>query len=133
MATKEDDFRERFVAVMKELREVGDTDHEAMFLIGSLASTLMKKKNAPSWPAFKSNMLSSEHSMLLWDFEKQGNKFHKEGKRKHAYAVQVLAMSVVAPTQTDPDVATGNKLLDQYIARMVAAFRKAEAMTPKPH
>lgn len=133
MATKEEDFKERFVAVMRELREVGDTDHEAMFLIGSLASTLMKKKNAPSWPKFKADLPGSEHSLLLNDFEKQGNKFHRDGKRKHAYAVQVLAMSVVADKQVDRDVATGNKLLDQYIGRMVAAFRKAEAITPKPH
>lgn len=133
MATKEDDFRERFVAVMKDLRDNGETDQEAMFLIGSLASTLMKKSNAPSWPAFKSNLKAAEHSMLLWDFEKQGNKFHKDGKRKHAFAVQVLAMSVIAPTQTHRDVVEGNKLLDQYIARLVRAFRKAEEMTPKPN
>lgn len=133
MATKEEDFRERFVAVMKDLHENGQTDQEAMFLIGSLASTLMKKGNSPSWPAFKSNLKTSEHSMLLWDLEKQGNKFHKDGKRKHAFAVQVLAMSVVADSQTHRDVTEGNKLLNQYIGRLVQAFRKAEAMTPKPN
>lgn len=133
MATKEDDFRERFVAVMKDLRENGESDQEAMFLIGSLASTLMKRTNAPSWPAYKSNLQPVDYSLLISDFEKQGNKFHKDGKRKHAFAVQVLAMSVVANTQTHRDVTEGNKLLDQYIASLVRAFRKAEEMTPKPH
>lgn len=129
MATKEEDFKERFVAVMKELREVGDTDHEAMFLIGSLASNLMKKKNAPSWHRFKADLPGSEHALLLHDFEKQGNKFHRDGKRKHAYAVQVLAMSVVAPSQTDKDVLSGNKILDGLINGLVTVFRKAEAAT----
>ncbi len=133
MATKEDDFRERFVAVMKDLHENGESDQEAMYLIGSLASLLMAKANAPSWPAFKSNLKPVDYSLLLSDLEKQGNKFHKDGKRKHAFAVQVLALSVVAPTQVHRDVTAGNKLLDQYIARLVRVFRKAEEMTPKPH
>lgn len=133
MATKEDDFRERFVAVMKDLHENGESDQEAMFFVGSLASTLMKRDNSPSWPAFKSNLKPVDYSLLLSDFEKQGNKFHRDGKRKHAYAVQLLAMSVVAMTQTHRDVTEGNKLLDQYIARLVRAFRKAEAMTTKPN
>lgn len=132
MATKEDDFRERFVAVMRDLHE-NQSDQEAMFLIGSLASTLMKKQNAPSWPAFKSNLKPVDYSLLLSDFEKSGNKFHKDGKRKHAYAVQLLAMSVIADSQTHRDVTEGNKLLNQYIGRLVAAYRKAEAMTPKPN
>lgn len=133
MATKEEDFKERFVAVMKDLREAGENDQEAMFLIGSLASRLMTRTNAPSWPAFKSGLKSVDYALLLSDFEKQGNQFHRDGKRKHAYAVQLLAMSVIAPSQRDTDIAVGNSLLDQYIGRLVAAFRKAEQITPKPH
>jgi hypothetical protein len=133
MATKEDDFRERFVAVMKDLHANGETDQEAMFLIGSLASTLMKRNDSPSWPAFKATLKPVDYSLLLSDLEKQGNKFHKDGKRKHAFAVQVLALSVIAPTQAHRDVTEGNKLLDQYVARLVRAFRKAETMTPKPN
>ena len=133
MATKEEEFRERFVAVMKDLHENGQPDQEAMFLIGSLASTLMKRGNSPSWPTFKSTLKPVDYSLLLSDLEKQGNKFHKDGKRKHAFAVQVLAMSVVADSQTHRDVTEGNKLLNQYIAGLVRAFRKAESMTPKPN
>lgn len=133
MATKEEDFRERFVAMMQDLHANGGKDQEAMFLIGSLASRLMDRTSAKSWTTFKSTLGSYDRSALITDFEKQGNKFHKDGKSKHAYAVQVLAMSVIAPSQADEDVLTGNKILDSVINRLVAAFRKAEAATPKPN
>lgn len=133
MATKEEDFRERFVAMMQDLHANGGKDQEAMFLIGSLASRLMDKTGAKSWATFKSTLGSYDRSVLLTDFETQGNKFHNDGKRKHAYAVQVLAMSVIAPSQTDEDVLSGNKILDSIVNRLVTVFRKAEAATPKPH
>ena len=88
MATKEEDFRERFVAMMQDLHANGGKDQEAMFLIGSLASRLMDRTSAKSWTTFKSTLGSYDRSALITDFEKQGNKFHKDGKRKHAHAVQ---------------------------------------------
>lgn len=129
MATKEEDFRERFVAMMQDLHANGAKDQEAQYLIGSLASRLMDKTGAKSWATFKAGLGSFDRTVLLTDFEKQGNKFHKDGKRKHAYAVQVLAMSVVAPSQTDKDVLSGNKILDGLINGLVTVFRKAEAAT----
>lgn len=133
MATKEEDFRERFIAMMKDLHAYGGKDQEAQFLIGSLASRLMQKTGAKSWTTFKTTLGSFDHDALLRDFEKQGNKFHNDGKRKHAYAVQVLAMSVVAQSQTDKDVRSGNEILDGIINSLVRVYRKAEAMTPKPN
>jgi hypothetical protein len=132
MATKEEDFRERFVAMMHDLHANGAKDQEAQFLIGSLASRLMAKTGARSWPAFKTGLGSFDRAALLTDFEKQGNKYHKDGKRKHAYAVQVLAMSVIAPSQTDKDVLSGNKILDGIVNSLVTVYRKAEAAT-KPN
>ena len=46
MATKEEDFRERFVAMMQDLHANGAKDQEAQYLIGSLASRLMDKTGA---------------------------------------------------------------------------------------
>ncbi len=129
MATKEEDFRERFVAMMKDLHANGGKDAEAQYLIGSLASRLMDKTGAKSWTVFKTTLGTFDHDALLRDFEKQGNKFHNDGKRKHAYAVQVLAMSVVAQTQADKDVQSGNKILDGVINSLVILFRKAETAT----
>ena len=133
MATKEEDFKERFVAVLQDLRSNGGKDPEAMFLIGSLAARLLDRARQPSWAAYKASMAREAYDRLLGDFQKQGNDFHKQGKTKHAYAVQVLAISLIAPTQADPDIRAGNGLLDDMLGFLIAAYRKAEAITPKPN
>lgn len=133
MATKEEDFKDRFVAVLQDLRSNGGKDPEIMFLIGSLAARLIDRARQSSWVAYKVGMAPEAYSKLLSDFQKQGNDFHREGKAKHAYAIQVLAISLIARTQKDPEVRAGDGLLDEMLGFLIAAYRKAEAMTPKPH
>ena len=131
MATKEEDFKDRFVAVLQDLRGNGGKDPEAMFLIGSLAARLVDRAKQPSWAAYKANLTSPVYAKLLNDFQKQGNDFHKEGKAKHAYAIQVLAISLIARTQNDVDVRAGDSLLDEILGFLIAAYRKAKAADPK--
>jgi hypothetical protein len=133
MATKEEDFKERFVAVLQDLRSNGGKDPEAMFLIGSLAARLVDRAGQPSWAAYKASMAREVYDKLLGDFQKQGNDFHREGKTKHAYAVQVLAISLIARTQADPEVRAGDDLLNEMLGFLIAAYRKAQAATPKPN
>ena len=133
MASKEEDFKDRFVAVLQDLRSNGGKDPEIMFLIGSLAARLVDRAKQPSWAAYKANLTPPVYAKLLSDFQKQGNDFHKDGKAKHAYAIQVLAISLIARTQSDPDVRSGDGLLDDMLGFLIAAYRKAEAMTPKPN
>jgi hypothetical protein len=130
MATKEEDFKERFVAVLQDLRSNGGKDPEAMFLIGSLAARLLDRAKQPNWAAYKSSMTPPVYAKLLSDFEKQGNGFHKEGKAKHAYAIQVLAISLIARTQNDAEIRAGDSLLDEMLGFLVAAYRKSQATTP---
>lgn len=123
MTSKEKDFKQRFIAVMEDLREDGSRDAEAMWLLGSLAATLVDKAKAKSWPALKQQLTPADHDGLLHDFQTSGNAFHAEGKRKQAYAVQALAMSVIARTQQDLDIQAGNTLLDDIIERAIAHYR----------
>ena len=133
MASKEEDFKDRFVAVLQDLRTNGGKDPEIMFLIGSLAARLTDRAGQPGWAAYKVALAPEAYDRLLSDFQTQGNAFHREGKAKHAYAVQVLAISLIARTQKDPELQAGDRLLDEMLGFLIAAYRKAEAMTPKPH
>lgn len=133
MASKEEDFKERFVAVLEDLRSNGGKDPEAMFLIGSLAARLVDRAKQPGWAAYKANMGRAAYDKLLGDFQKQGNDFHKDGKAKHAYAIQVLAISLIARTQNDPEIRAGDGLLDEMLGFLIAAYRKAQATAPKPN
>ena len=125
MTAKEEDFKQRFVAVMQDLRDDGTQDAEAVWMLGSLAATLIDKAGAKSWPALKQRLTPTDYDGLLRDFQKSGNAFHKEGKVKQAYAVQILGMSLIAPTQRDADVLVGNELLDEIIGKSVAVYRRS--------
>lgn len=125
MASKEEDFKQRFVAVMRDLREDGSRDAEAVWLLGSLAATLVDAARAKSWAALKRQLSPADHDALLRDFQSSGNAFHRDGKRRQAYAVQILAMSVIARTQQDPDIQAGDTLLDDIIERAIAHYRRS--------
>jgi hypothetical protein len=128
MLSKEDEFRERFVAVMQDLREGQKDNPEAMFLIGSLAARLIDKAGQKNWAAYKASLGEFENDALLVDLRKKGNDFYAQGKDMQAYALQVLGTSVIARTQNDPQVRAGNRLLDEMIDFYVKAFRRAEKM-----
>jgi hypothetical protein len=125
MTTKEEDFKQRFVAVMQDLRDGGSRDAEAVWLLGSLAATIVDTARAKSWSALKQQLTRTDHDGLLRDFQKSGNAFHEEGKVKQAYAVQILGMSLIARTQRDADILAGNDLLDEIIERSIATYRRS--------
>ena len=131
MPTKEEDFKQRFAAVLRDLQTGGKTDPEAIWLIGSLAAALIDKTKAPSWRGLKIAMTRGAYDELLRDFEQQGNALYKHGKHKHAYAVQALAISLIARTQrADPQMQAGDELLDEIIDHTVTIYRKSKGNEP---
>ncbi|RYE87671.1 MAG: hypothetical protein EOP19_03625 [Hyphomicrobiales bacterium] len=130
MATKEEEFKQRFAAVLLDLQQNGKNDPEAMWLLGSLACEIAEKSDKKTWVEFKRSMAQSTYSQLLTDFEKEGNRQHREGDRKKAYAIQVLAISLIARTQDDPQMRAGDALLDQMIDMTVNIYR--DNREPKP-
>jgi len=123
--TKEQDFKIRFAEVLKDLQQNGSKDNEAMWLLGSLAADLADDLKVANWTAAKQNMAPQTYNTLLKTFETQGNEHHQAGRGKHAYAIQTLAVSLIARTQGgDPQMAAGEALLDQIIDYTVAVYRR---------
>lgn len=123
--TKEAAFKQRFISVMTDLQQDGIEDPEAMGLIGSLASDLADSLEQTSWSAAKRAMSPAAYDALLSSFMTRGNDYHRQGHKKHAYAIQVLGVSLVAATQRgDAQLAQGEKLLDEIIDRAVAIYRQ---------
>jgi hypothetical protein len=125
MTTKEEEFKQRFVAVLQDLQSNGRNDVEAMWLLGSLAAALVDKARQPSWSTLKANLTREAYDGLLRDFQAQGNTLHQQGKAKHAWAIQILGISLVARTQLDEQVQAGAALLDEIIGYAVAVYRKS--------
>lgn len=125
MASKEEEFKQRFAAVLTDLQQNGKDDPEAMWLIGSLAGEIIEKVGARTWVEFKRTMSQDTYSRLLTDFEKEGNRQYREGDRKKAVAIQAVAMSLVAYTQTNPEMRAGESILDELIEKTIQIFRQS--------
>jgi hypothetical protein len=128
--TKEAEFKQRLAAVLADLNANGKDDGEAMFLLGSGAARICDMTSQPSWVAMKQAISMTDFNRLLEQCRVEGNKFVAEGQNKAAYAIQALALSLVARTQADPDIRTGEQLLDSVIDAALANVRKH---APKPN
>jgi len=131
MPSKEEDFKHRFAAILQDLQENGANDPEALWLIGSLACGIVEKSSKKSWADFKRTITQDTYTQLLADFEKEGNRQYREGDQKKAYAIQVLGVSQIAPTQKGREMSAGDALLDQMIERTIGVFRSTRE--PKPN
>lgn len=128
--TKEEEFKQRFATVLADLQQTGVNDGEAMGFIGSLGFELAHKLQQDSWSGAKTVITAETYNGLLKSFETQGNSLHQSGKAKQAYAIQALAVSLIAGTQRqDPQMAAGEKLLDAIIDRAVALHRQQHPAT----
>jgi hypothetical protein len=128
--TKEEDFKERFAGIMLDMSASAD-DAETMWLVGSLAAQIVDHAQQPDWTAFKANLSQPTYRSLLTTFQNQGNALAKQGARRQVFAVEVLAASLVAKTQTDdPELVTGDGMLNDLIDSAIAVFRQASSADP---
>lgn len=127
--SRQDDLKQRIALVIQDLQDVGIKDREAMTFLGGFAINIAKRLAVPTWTAAKSAMTGPQYDELLKTFRDEGNAFHQKGDTKRAYAVQVLALSLVARTQrTDADIASGEQLLDDVIDSAMLALPAGAAL-----
>ncbi|WP_417309946.1 hypothetical protein [Devosia sp.] len=123
MATKEEEFKVRFAAIMADIGESGRKDSETMLMMGSLASTMIDSVERKSWKQFKSKLTEGQYSEALTGLQNGGNAAHREGKTKTAYVAQALGASLVASKQHDKDIKEWVKTLDDLIERAITVYR----------
>ncbi len=127
MTGKQEELKQRMAALLRDLDDNARADPEAFWLIGSLAATLVDKARAKSWAGLKAEMTQDTYQGLVRDFQQQGNALWQAGKPKHTYAIQALALSIVASTQrSDPQLREGETLLDAVIEEAVRVYRKTQ-------
>lgn len=130
---KKEDFKQRLAAVLEDLNQNARKDPEALWLMGSLAGRIVKSSGKKNWPELKAALSRENYDSLLKTFETQGNELHKQGNEKAAYAVQAVAISLIASKMNDPDISRGDELLDQFINQTVKMYNKANTETPQPN
>lgn len=132
MTSDKQDFRLRLAALLKDLKDDGRKDPEAMYLIGSLAARLIDSSGSRDWPSLKASLTAESYDNMLASFQTQGNALYKEGKQKATYAIQVLAMSLIATHMRDETITKGAALLDHLIAATVKAYRAGQPTEAAP-
>ena len=127
MTSKQQELKQRLAAVLEDLRGDGGADAEAVWLIGSLAAALIDKSDTQSWTGLKLDMSQETYTQIVQDFQEQGNALWQAGRPKHTYAIQALAVSIVASTQrSDLEIREGEELLDEIIEKPVGIYRKTQ-------
>ncbi len=118
-------LRQRLGAVLKDLQDAGINDPQTIALVGSLAADISASLGQKSWGDAKQSMSDANYAELLGAFETQGNAFHRDGKIKQAYAVQALALSLVASRHRgQPRIAEGEHLLDGVIEAALTHYNR---------
>ena len=127
MPTPLDEFKQRLAAVLNVLENPERRKSEVMFLIGQMAAHLIDMAELHSWREVKNSLSAEKRDRLLAEFQTEGNRLAREGQHEEAYAIQVLAISVIARTINDPEVTAGEDVLDPVIALATSAYRTAVA------
>ncbi len=130
----EEVFKKRFLEVMKQMGESTSKDPEGVWMIGSLAASLLDQSKSPDWVHLKKSLTPEIYNSLINSFRTQGNQLAKDGKEKAAFAVEVLALSIIAPTLSEKNepIASGDKLLNNMVQDSINFFRRSQA-APQRH
>ncbi len=131
----EEIFKKRFVEVMTEMGENTRKDPESVWLIGSLSASLLDQSKSHNWVHFKKALTPEIYNSLINSFRQQGNQLAKEGNEKAAFAVEVLALSIIAPTLSDENepIASGDKLLNKMVQDSIDFFRRNQTTVKRPN
>lgn len=114
----------KITQVMRDLHEHGTEDGEAMFMLGAGADYLCTSAEASNWSALKSKLSATETLGLLAQIDAEGQAAVAKQQVKHAYALQILGLSVAAIDAARPDTRTATRLIDDLIATALNNYRQ---------
>ncbi len=123
-AQYEKNIRAILFSVLKDLNESGAKDSEAMWLIGSLATKMIEDSKAKDWPELKLAISPKGFNLTISELQKQIVELQAKGKKKPAYAMQAIAVSLASERIKDEDIIQGNELLNQLIANAIVYFNQ---------
>lgn len=128
-ADPKDILLSKIIALVQDLHIEGGENGEAMFLLGSAASSLIATDDNKTWRAFKADLTPATVLDYLGQIDTQGNRLLDEDKVTFAYALQIIGMSLAATAYDDPKLLEGVGLLDDIIETTLINFRNYQSRT----
>lgn len=130
MATKEEDFKRRFAAIIADVRSAA-SDPDELLLLGSLADRIVSHARQATWSAFKSTLSLPTYRSLLTSFQNQGNALAQQGALRQMHAIEVLACSLIARTQVeDRAIVADDQALNRLIDDAIQFYRDSQSADP---
>jgi hypothetical protein len=118
--------------VIRDLHGQGTRDGEAMFMLGAGADYLCMTGQVANWPALKARLSPTETIGLLAQIDAEGDAAVAKDQLKHAYALQILGLSVAAAGTSNPQIRTATGLLDDLIATTLNNYRTHASKSATP-
>lgn len=127
---KREIFKQRFAQVMIDMGQNVHKDSETLYLIGSLAAHLIDRAKVKTWEDLKAALSQEAYTGLLKTFQAQATEHSQKGNKKAAYAIEILAISVICKTQNDDEhIRSGEEMLDKMIGDTIGLFRRHSGKT----
>jgi hypothetical protein len=118
-------FREQLITLMADLKSGSGRDRELRRLIGAFSDKIARQASARDWADLKLRADGPTYDSLLRLFQKESSAATKSGDTRAVRVFEILAISMIARRQYDPDLQEGIKILDDYIAECATNARKA--------
>ena len=118
-------FRDQLIDLMADLNGGAGRNRELRRLIGGISDKLARQASVSDWAELKARADGPTYDSLLKLFQTESAAVAKAGDALSVRAFEVLAISLVARRQYDPELQPGIKILDDYIAECATGARKA--------
>jgi hypothetical protein len=127
MLERDQVFRERLIALTEQLNAGANNDKKLRQTVGLYASRMPRDAGARDWADLKQRADGSTYDSMLKLFTTQAEEAHRRGDTSIMQAMEVLALSLIARRQYQPDLAPGVGFLDKFIERCATRARRANA------
>jgi len=118
-------FREQLVTLIADLNSGSGRDRDLRRLIGAFSDKIAREAGARDWADLKLRADGPTYDSLLKLFQRESSAVAKSGDTRAGRVFEILAISMIARRQYDPDLQDGIKILDDYIAECARNARKA--------
>jgi hypothetical protein len=118
-------FRDQLVGLMTFLNSPESKVRGFRNRIGAIAMGMAKDAGARNWTDLKQRADGPTYDSMLRMFQRESQIAQKAGDDRVMHAFEVLAISLIARRQAQPDLMAGIDMLDKYIEGCESAAKRA--------
>jgi hypothetical protein len=125
MADRDQIFRERLIALTEELNAGANNDKRTRQLVGQYATRMPREARARDWADLKERADGPTYDSMLNLFTRQADDAHRVADKSGRRAMEILALSLIARRQNQPDLVQGIAFLDKFIENCATRARRS--------